>query len=138
MKEIITINKIFTSIGRINRLKYFFYQIILNCISISFQTIRTNTSNTFIYYTSIFVLFICVCLIIAKSIQRLHDINLSGSFYFIFFVIAFISRNIHQFLFVAIVLGFHLFLLLKKGTNGPNKYDLNPSESLSNSDKLTH
>ena len=47
------------------------------------------------------------------TIKRLHDVNMSGAFYLVFFIPC-----------VSFVFG--LYLLFKKGTDGPNDYGDDP------------
>ena len=132
-------NQIFTFKGRLSRRDYIYSFIlyvaclILNVyvLQIDFPYISLIENNPVLsnlaglLFLILFVayLFLVVAITIyflCRSIQRLHDMNESGIW--IIFRIFWILGAVHYIpLILAIIC--EIVLLLKRGTNGPNKYD---------------
>lgn len=131
--------KYFSTEGRLNRKPFIYYIIFLIVISLAFIGIITllglasalsiailgenvNDLNVLSQIEVIPILVVSLILIILflplnfLMIRRLHDLNFSG--WWIIFPIVF---PFGYFIFI-------LYLILAKGTNGPNKYGENPLE----------
>lgn len=131
--------KYFSTEGRLNRKPFIYYIIFLIVISLAFIGIITllglasalsiailgenvNDLNVLSQIEVIPILVASLILIILflplnfLMIRRLHDLNFSG--WWIIFPIVF---PFGYFIFI-------LYLILAKGTNGPNKYGENPLE----------
>ena len=123
--------KYFSTEGRLNRKPFIHYIIFLIVISLAFIGIITLLGLASALSIAIFgenvipILLILVASLILiilflplnfLMIRRLHDLNFSG--WWIIFPIVF---PFGYFIFI-------LYLILAKGTNGPNKYGENPLE----------
>ena len=128
--------KYFSTEGRLNRKPFIHYIIFLIVISLAFIGIITllglasalsiailgenvNDLNVLSQIEVIPILLILIILFLPLNflmIRRLHDLNFSG--WWIIFPIVF---PFGYFIFI-------LYLILAKGTNGPNKYGENPLE----------
>jgi len=119
----------FSSEGRLNRRPYFsrmaaYYGIYLLIWVIMALADYGNGIGTiivmFLILLSIPFHFVGFIFLLMQSIQRLHDLNKSGWYLLIILVV--LIPLIGGF----IVLGFELYLLLVKGTTGPNRFGLDP------------
>ena len=72
-----------------------------------------ESSDIGLLFLALIISLITVIIIAIQAIKRLHDINLSGWFWLVFFIP-----------FVNIVFG--LYMLFKDGVHGPNKYGEDP------------
>jgi len=99
--------------GRINRLKYFIYCLILFIVFFSTFFISKLGDSGRAISLIIYILYLLIGAFV--TVRRLHDIEKSGWYYWLFYVP-----------FVNIVL--FLMLLFQKGTIGTNKYGLSPLE----------
>lgn len=91
--------------GRLGRRKYLLYCITLLSLALLVGSLSDKQIFTW-------VIFILYSLFIIQTIKRMHDINLSGWWTLLVLVPV-----------VNILVG--VWALVKKGTNGKNKYDLN-------------
>ena len=103
----------------------YFWSLLFGTLT-SFLLLGVVASNT---AAIIVVIFFILMLFIVLSIKRLHDVNLSGFYVFIplcFIILVAITPVIGGFAaFPALILS-TIFLTLKKGTVGPNKYGEDP------------
>lgn len=115
------LEKIYTIKGRLNRLAYLKYILILSLISFilnfTISVIATlltgNAESTLVYILSAAVTLPLSVGSIMVAIRRLHDLNRSG-----WFLLAVIIP------FLNIILG--IYMLCFKGTDGANKYGADP------------
>ncbi|WP_459195745.1 DUF805 domain-containing protein [Wukongibacter baidiensis] len=119
-----SIRKYFTFKGRINRKKYFFYQIAINIGYLIFSVYEPE--NFFLNILSIILMMILIFVVLSKMVQRLHDINTSGIIILIPAILMIVAELTNIVILGMIVLGFHCHLMIKKGTYGPNKYGHDP------------
>ena len=73
----------------------------------------SEASESFIFITFILIGSLILVAMAAQGVKRLHDINMDD-WYFLFFLVPIVN------------LAFGLYLLLKDGTPGPNKYGEDP------------
>ncbi|GMQ61774.1 DUF805 domain-containing protein [Vallitalea maricola] len=113
--------------GRLNRLRYFLYDIPLSIIMviayfIAMNKIIIDTSLTSTYiYIGIYYMILIICSIskLTLTVRRLHDLNKTGWLALI--------QLLYLIPFIRIVSGiFVLYLLFAPGTDGENKYGDNP------------
>ena len=108
------ISELFTASGRIGRLKFFLSSIailvvitILRIILVEVE--HTATGKLLEPYFTAFLFIVCNGMIAVQVVKRLHDLNRSGWYFFLFLIPFF---NIIMF----------LFLIFKPGTVGANDY----------------
>lgn len=105
--------RFFTARGRLNRGKFFLYNVLISIIA-NIGTMIVSYSDNLLVVLLAAVLSIALAVAsIMITIQRLHDINRPGIHFLLLLVPLY---NIY--------LGF--VLLLKKGTDGPNQYGEDP------------
>ncbi|WFD08708.1 DUF805 domain-containing protein [Tepidibacter hydrothermalis] len=108
---------LFTSEGRINRAKYFYYHFLAFVVgplmNLCINSLGLDDENVFVFIFVSFYVIAYLIFITCLMIQRLHDLNRSG---------------IHIFLFMVPIYNIYLKLLIlfKKGTDGPNEYGEDP------------
>ena len=61
-------------------------------------------------------------ILLSKSVQRLHDINFPCIVILIPLILGFLGNSLNKIIFPLIVFGYHVHLMIRKGTVGPNKY----------------
>jgi len=119
----------FTYEGRLNRRPYFlrmaaYYGIYLIIWIIVVLADYGNDIGIIIFMflllLSIPFHFVGFIFVVMQSIQRLHDLNKSG--WYLLIILVGLIPLIGGF----IVLGFELYLLLVKGTTGPNRFGPDP------------
>lgn len=103
----------FTFEGRMNRLKYFGIIFLLGIIGAIFSVATELTYNLVLAYINVSFSVIALIINIFVTVQRLHDLKRPGFHYFLTFIPIY---NIY----------FLLYLLFKKGTDGPNEYGADP------------
>ena len=130
--------KIFTTKGRLNRLKYFKYSMLLLLLTVIFAGIAIVSfqSDSFAF---LIVALVCMLLCtvnyvgaIFLSIRRLHDLNLSGWWYALICLVSIVSGFLQEIenetMQLAalglnfVVIAFSIYLFVKKGTDGDNNY----------------
>jgi len=124
------IKEAFSFKGRISRMNYLGYQFFVG-IPIVFLQILYDAFFTGKILLSLILLIFHVPLsiiLICKSIQRLHDINISGAVILVPFAIYFLHVITPNYNFLPFLMVFQIFLLLKKGTEDSNKYGEAPLE----------
>ena len=110
------ISELFTASGRIGRLKFFLSFVVI-VVGITILRIilveveHTATGKLLEPYFTAFLFVACNCMIAVQVVKRLHDLNRSGWYFFLFLVPFF---NI-------IML---LFLIFKPGTAAANDYGI--------------
>jgi len=104
---------IFSFSGRYNRAKYILATLFVTVIL--FLVLIVSVSSSPSSYKEIEGPFLLISFVIFSpiTVKRLHDLDKSG-WYYLFFIVP--GLNII----------FGLFILFKKGTQGPNKYGLDP------------
>lgn len=107
------IKRYFTFKGRINRAKYIFVPFLIGILIAIFQAISINTESIALLLICILLNIAAIVLSICVTVQRLHDIERSGTHYWLLLIPIY---NIY--------LG--CLLLFKKGTDGSNEYGENP------------
>lgn len=112
--------------GRMNRKLYALCYLITLIL-----LILVVLSVPYIPYVSYLTVIPAVALVYIKtmcSIQRLHDLNIPGSCVLIFPAISLFSSTVTDLRHFAVLasLVYIGFLLFRKGTEGPNKYGLDP------------
>jgi Predicted membrane protein len=119
----------FTYEGRLNRWPYFKRMAVYCGVYLLIWIVMTLADYEngigiiifmFLILLSIPFHFVGFVFVVMQSIQRLHDLNKSG-WYLLIILVVFIPL-IGGF----IVLGFELYLLLIKGTTGPNRFGPDP------------
>ena len=130
--------KIFTTKGRLNRLKYFKYSMLLLLLTVIFAGIAIVSfqSDSFAF---LIVALVCMLLCavnyvgaIFLSVRRLHDLNLSGWWYALICLVSIVSGFLQEIenetMQLAalglnfVVMAFSMYLFVKKGTDGDNDY----------------
>lgn len=117
------LEKIYTTQGRLNRLPYIKYVVVLTIISFILNFIATsvaalltgNAEGTLAHILSVVVTLPLSVGSIMIAIRRLHDLNRSG-----WFLLAVIIPILN------VILG--IYMLCFKGTDGANKYGADPLE----------
>ncbi|RKD22436.1 Uncharacterized membrane protein YhaH, DUF805 family [Caminicella sporogenes DSM 14501] len=124
------IKEAFSFKGRISRMNYFWYQLFVGIPIIFLQILY----NVFLADKILLALIVLVLhtplsiILICKSIQRLHDINISGKVILVPFVIVFLHVITPNYNFLPFLMVFQVSLLLIRGTEGSNKYGEAPLE----------
>lgn len=124
------IKKAFSFKGRISRMNYFWYQLFIG-IPIALLQILYNVFLTDKILLGLILPFFLIPLsiiLMCKTIQRLHDINLPGILILIPLSIGFLDGISPTYNFVPLILVFQIFVLFKKGTKDYNKYGEAPLE----------
>lgn len=114
----------FTFDGRLNRSPYFGLGIVLSLIYLILYIAILVTDSTAVFITCIILLLPLMIAGISLTIRRLHDLNHSGWLLLI---------RLIQFIPIPVIIDlamlvFELYLLFKKGTDGPNDYGDDPLE----------
>lgn len=134
--------RFFTLKGRLNRLRYFKYSILLFLLLAVFitlsiiATVGAEKSDSSFLLLLALICFLCGVAVfwgtVAVSVRRLHDLNLSGWWYGLVFLISTVGSSLAMSEDDAVVLAatilnlatvsFSFYLFLKKGTEGTNDY----------------
>lgn len=124
------IKKVFSFKGRISRRNYFLYQLFLGIPIVLLQIISNAFFTNKILLFSILLIFQIPSSIVltCKSIQRLHDINISGSAILIQYIITYLHALTPNYNLLPFLLVFQVFLQIKKGTEDSNRYGEAPLE----------
>lgn len=118
------IKSLFSFKGRSNRKKYFLSQLILIILYSILYLYRPDNSYMLFVKTPIYLLI--AIFIMSKTAQRLHDIDLPGILILVPMVLQILGTVIKTQIFPWLGSGFILYLMMKKGTIGPNKYGEDP------------
>lgn len=119
------LNKIYTTEGRLNRLRYFMYQIIWMLISavvgaiLGFmcEFLTNDVQSLLVIVPTVIFSFAAGIGSIMLGIRRLHDLNKSGWFMLLLLV-------------PLINMVFALYMYLAPGQVGANKYGADPLEEI--------
>ena len=136
--------KVFTTQGRLNRMPYNIFSFALMAVSFFILMLFEQVKEKFVIMkesdfiskvseSDVDILLLVVLLIIlililtfigdvTLSIRRLHDLNLSGWWYMLIFILSLSKSTILN----LIALGFYIYLIFKRGTVGENKYGTDP------------
>lgn len=134
--------KFFTLKGRLNRLRYLKYSVLLFILFAVFlvlcliATSAAEKSDSSIFLIPALICFFCGAAVfwgmIAVSVRRLHDLNLSGWWYALVCAVSivggFLQETENETMQLAAlglnfaVMAFSIYLFVKKGTEGPNDY----------------
>ena len=144
------LKKIFTTKGRLNRLRYFKYHFSLFLILAILEFVIFFTFGFFNSVNKILTIillliavFTCIFILVAQimlAIRRLHDLNYSGWYYLLWLIFIMIASTTYKvadktdniyflicsLIFDLLCLAFSLCMLFKKGTVGTNKYGADP------------
>ena len=111
------VQRLFFSLnGRLNRKPYFFGNLALGVISAIFKAIQDNSDGALI---SILTFVVAICVVVGSIsliVKRLHDLDKNGLFVLIS-LIPLVNAL------------FGLYLLLAKGTDGPNRFGEDPLQA---------
>ena len=124
------IKEAFSFKGRINRMNYFWYQFVVGIPIVFIQILHNNFFADKIVLSLIVLVFYIplTIVLICKTIQRLHDINIPGIVVLIPYAIAFLHVITPKYNLLPFSLAFQVFLLIIKGNEGSNKYGEAPLE----------
>ena len=134
--------RFFTLKGRLNRLRYLKYSVFLFILFAVFTvlcmiaTAAAEKSDSSVLLISALICFFCGAAVfwgmIALSVRRLHDLNLSGWWYALIFLVSTVGSVLARSEDGAVVAAatvlnvvtvvFSFYLFLKKGTDGDNDY----------------
>lgn len=117
--------KLFTFRGRLNRLKFFLYQL-TGWIILRILSILANVGDPVLFIFSNIAEIIVLAFLFLAIIRRLHDINLPGIIFLVHVIAYLLSNYTNNHLFDIISLIFIAVTLIVKGTNDSNKYGDNP------------
>lgn len=129
--------------GRMRRLSYFGWGVLLNIIASVFAVIITlmaeesTISDSAALVLGIISIVVVVCILffyLSIIWRRLHDVNLPGPLGFIVIGIAMASEVPGLQMLGIVVLVISIMLLFAKGTKGPNKYGPDPLGEMGNSE----
>lgn len=125
-----SIKEAFSFKGRISRMNYFLYQLLVGIPIIFLQVLQDAFFTGKIFFSLIILAFEIplVIILICKSIQRLHDINLPGIITLAPFIITFLNAISPNYNFIPFIYVFHGALLIIKGHEDSNKYGEAPLE----------
>ncbi len=107
------LKQFFSFSGRLNRLRFLGYDVIVTVFLLLLKTFIENVDNTVTAILLLILVIISAVSAFSICVRRLHDIELSGWFALLklFPIITFILD---------------LILIFKKGTDGPNEYGEDP------------
>lgn len=129
-----TCKKILDFKNRSSRMEYFYYYFTLFFISLIWMLLTFHNPPPFIINIALIFLKLVVWLSgISLNVRRLHDFNISGWWYLVYFITFFITyfyffslykKNTNELAFFSytIIIIQVMIFAFKKGTPGPNKY----------------
>lgn len=103
----------FSSEGRLRRKTYFIRVLLLSIPGAIFSVVSEGSAESGLIGFLALITIICSIFAIIQAVKRLHDINMSGGYWLLFFL------PLVNFI-------FGLYILFKDGTAGPNKYGKDP------------
>ena len=150
--------KVFSTQGRLNRMPYNIYSLALIVVSFIMSMLCESLKERFVIMNesdfigkvsesdldimiacTLLIIVIAILMIIGEltlTIRRMHDLNLSGWYYLLFFVPNILTANAYDNKSLLIILIFlvlnliplilGLCLVFKRGTAGENKYGADP------------